>query len=140
MADASRPYLGRGWGFPPAFDGETLELRMVEEEVDIQESLFILLSTIRGERLMLPDYGAGLHARVFDGTDNTTLTYFKSQVADAILFFEPRIRLEEISIDARESVDGRLLVHLSYFIPSTNSRSNMVYPFYVREGTNLRVI
>ncbi len=140
MANASRPYLGRGWGFPPAFDRGTHELRMVEEEADIRESLFILLSTIRGERVMLPDYGAGLHARVFDRTDNTTLTYLKSQIADAILFFEPRIRLEEISIDAKESADGRLLVRLTYFIPSTNSRSNMVYPFYVREGTDLRII
>lgn len=140
MANASKPYLGRGWGFPPAFDRDTHELRMVEEEVDIRESLFILLSTVRGERVMLPDYGAGLHARVFDGTDKTTLTHLKSQVADAILFFEPRIRLEEISIDPKESVDGRLLIHLSYFIPATNSRSNMVYPFYRREGTDLRVI
>ena len=140
MANGRRPYLGRGWGFPPTFNRDDHEPRMVEDEVDIRESLFILLSTIRGERLMLPDYGAGLHARVFDGTDNTTLTYLKSQIADAILFFEPRIRLEEISIDATQSVDGQLLVRLSYFIPSTNSRSNAVFPFYATEGTNLRVI
>ena len=112
---------------------------MVDEEKDIRESLFILLSTLRGERVMVPEYGAGLEEQVFDRADTTTLTYLKSQVAEAILFFEPRIRTEAIVIDAGDQLDGRILIELSYRIKSTNSRSNMVFPFYAREGTDIRL-
>lgn len=110
---------------------------MVEAEQDIRESLVILLSTVRGERVMLPDYGLGLQLHVFDATDNTTLSHIRSQIEDAILYFEPRIKLENVSIDATEHLEGRLLVNIDYTIPSINSRSNMVFPFYFIEGTNI---
>jgi phage baseplate assembly protein W len=139
MINTDRPFLGRGWGFPPTFDGTTHEVGMVDEEQDIRESLFILLSTLRGERVMVPEYGAGLQEQVFDRADTTTLTYLKGQVAEAILFFEPRIRTEAIVIDAGHHLDGRILIELSYQIKSTNSRSNMVFPFYAREGTDIRL-
>lgn len=138
MEEIKKPFLGRGWGFPPTFDKVSNSVEMVEGEADINESLFLLISTIQGERVMLPDYGFGTQIHVFDGADNSMLTYLKGEIADAILHFEPRIRVEEISIDASQSVDGRLAIHLSYFIPSTNSRSNMVFPFYIAEGTNIR--
>lgn len=137
MALEDRRFLGRGWRFPPSFDRDSGEAAMVEAEQDIRESLFVLLSTVRGERLMLPDYGLGLQLRVFDGTDNTTLSHLRSQIEDAILYFEPRIKLESVSIDADEHLDGRLLVKIDYTIPSINSRSNMVFPFYFTEGTNI---
>ncbi len=137
MALENRRFLGRGWRFPPSFDWESGGVAMVEAERDIRESLFILMSTLRGERVMLPDYGLGLQLHVFDGTDNTTLSHLRNQIEDAILYFEPRIKLENVSIDAAEHLDGRLLVNIDYTIPSINSRSNMVFPFYFTEGTNI---
>ena len=99
MAAGDRRFLGRGWRFPPHFDRNSGEAEMVEAEQDIRESLFVLMSTIRGERVMLPDYGMGLQLRVFDGTDLGTLSQIRSQIADAILFYEPRIKVERIEID-----------------------------------------
>ena len=101
-------------------------------------SIAMCSSSIRGERLMLPDYGLGLHLHVFDATDTTTLSHIRSQIADAILFFEPRIKLEHIAIETTEHMDGRLLIKIDYAIPSINSRSNMVFPFYFGEGTSIR--
>ena len=110
---------------------------MVEAEEDIRESLSILLSTMRGERVMLPDYGFGLQLHVFDGTDTATLSQMRTQIADAILFFEPRIEVEQITFDTAEHIDGKLLIKIDYTIPSTNSRGNMVFPFYFGEGTHI---
>ena len=105
---------------------------------DIRESLTILMATLRGERMMRPNYGLGLQEHVFDPTDETTLGYFRSQIEEAILFYEPRIKVEAITIDTSEEVDGQLLIQIDYWVPTTNSRSNMVFPFYFREGTNIR--
>lgn len=140
-------FLGRGWGFPPRLDLDidadgtvqgNARTGMVADEDDIRESLSVLMSTIQGERLMLPEYGMGLQAHVFDPTDETSLGHLVDQIEHAILFFEPRIKVEEIDIDSDAAVDGCLIVRITYQIPAINSRANVVYPYYFREGTNIR--
>jgi len=149
MRRAAPKFLGRGWRFPPRFaadldscgrpEGEGV-LAMVDGDEDIRESLAILMATMRGERLMRPNYGLGLQEHVFDPTDETTLGYFRSQIEEAILFYEPRIKVEAITFDSSDNVEGRLLIQIEYRVPATNSRSNMVFPFYFREGTNIRAL
>ena len=137
MADADDAFLGRGWSFPPTFDAGAGTLEMVEAEEDIRQSLQILFSTIRGERVMLPLYGSALDSFVFAGMDNTLQTHMKSVIEDAILNFEPRIVLEAIDVHPDQHVDGMLKITLTYLIRQLNSRSNMVFPFYLAEGTNI---
>ena len=140
MVEDDRSFLGRGWGFPPRFDRISGGVEMVSADCDIRESLLILFSTIPGERVMLPEFGCDLHAYVFDGADNTTLSHIKSLIEDAILFFEPRIRLEEIRLGTERMLEGELQIILEYTVLTTNSRSNMVIPYYLTEGTNVRAI
>lgn len=136
MLDADKEFLGRGWSFPPTFDAASGNVAMVAAEEDIRQSLRILFSTIRGERVMLPLYGSALESFVFAGMDNTLQTHMKSVIEDAILNFEPRIVLEAIHVHPDQHVDGVLKVTLTYLIRQLNSRSNMVFPFYLKEGTN----
>lgn len=140
MVDDDRSFLGRGWAFPPRFDRVTGTVGMVSEDRDIRESLLILFSTSPGERVMLPEFGCSLHEHVFDGTDDTTLTNIKSLIFDAILFFEPRIKLEDIQFDTQRMPEGALQIILDYTVLTTNSRSNMVIPYYLSEGTNVRAL
>lgn len=140
MAKAPGSFLGRGWSFPPSFNLATREVAMVEDEADIRESLAVLLSTNRGERVLRPEFGFGLQAHVFDAADPTTITHIASKIEDAVLYFEPRIEVERVAIDAsRAAAEGVLTVDVAYRILATNSRSNMVFPFYFEEGTNVRV-
>ncbi len=129
-------FLGKGWAFPTAFDGETGSVEMVRELRDIKQSLFILMSTLPGERLMRPDYGCDLYAFVFENFNTTTKTRMRDVISSAILKFEPRVRVQDIEIktDVMESI---AYINIWYFVPKTNSRHNMVYPFYFHEGTNL---
>lgn len=140
MIGDDRSFLGRGWAFPPRFDPVKGDVEMVSEDVDIRESLLILFSTMPGERVMVPEFGCELHTHVFDGSDNTTLTHIKSLIADAILFFEPRIKLDEVQLDTGRMPEGVLQIILDYTVLTTNSRSNMVIPYYLTEGTNVRAI
>jgi len=133
-----KTFLGIGWKFPPSFDKSTGSIMLVSEEEDIKESLYVLMSTKPGERIMLPDFGCDLHKMVFESIDTTVLTQIKSMIQRSILFFEPRIILNDISVRMDENEDGRLLIELFYTIRKTNKRSNMVYPYYIIEGNEAR--
>jgi phage baseplate assembly protein W len=132
-----RSFLGRGWKFPPEFDRHVKDVKMVSEDDDIRESLRILLLTSPGERLMHPTYGCGLKQMVFESVDESVITEIRDKVQRAILFFEPRITVEGIDVAVEDPLSGVLLIQLRYIVRSTNSRSNMVYPFHVLEGTNI---
>ncbi len=128
-------FLGRGWGFPPEFSKDSKSVKLIEDEEDIKSSLEILLSTRLGERIMVPDYGCNLDELLFKPLNLTLKTYVVDLIKKAILYHEPRIDVNKIAIDPINELNGELLIKLDYTIRSTNSRKNMVFPFYKTEGS-----
>ena len=110
-----------------------------DEDEDVKESLRILIATTPGERVMNPAYGCRLKSMMFDVIDEGTITEIKDIVERAVLFFEPRISLISIDVDTENVYEGMLNLQLNYQIRGTNSRSNVVYPFYFNEGTHVRI-
>jgi len=133
-----RSFLGTGWAFPPEFNRHSRAATMVSEDEDIRESLRILLATTPGERIMQPAYGCELKKLVFDNISTSSLTEIKDAVERAVVFLEPRIILNGITVDTEKINDGLIRILVDYTIRVTNTRSNMVYPFYFREGTDVR--
>jgi len=127
-------FLGTGWSFPPAFDKTSGTVKMVSNEEDIAQSLQILLSTRPGERVMLPQYGCNLGVFMFESITTTLVAYVKELIQTAILYFEPRINLDLITINTDSIVEGVILIELEYTIRASNSRFNLVYPFYLNES------
>lgn len=128
-------FLGRGWSFPPRFDTRGQQLTMVSEVEDIEESLRILMATTPGERVMQPAYGCGLRRYLFEAMNEQTLTAMKDAIRKAILFFEPRIRLNRIEVRVPDPLEGRLELLLDYSVRTTNTRHNLVYPLYLHQAT-----
>ncbi len=131
-------FLGTGWSFPPEFNKSSRTARMVSSEEDIMQSIWLILSTRKGERLINPDFGCGIHDLVFEEIDTGITFQVKDQVRMAILYFEPRIDLHDIEVKIDQQLVGRINIHLNFTIKTVNKRSNMVYPFYFLEGTDLR--
>jgi phage baseplate assembly protein W len=131
-------FLGTGWAFPPTFAKTSGTVKMVSAEDDINSSLEILLSTGLGERLMQPTYGCDLKRLLFEPLDTGLKAYIKDLIKTATLYHEARIRLDDISLHARPE-KGVLEITLQYTISATNSRYNFVYPFYLKEGTNINL-
>ena len=134
---SGKSFLGTGWGFPPTFGRDTLQVGMLSDEADIQSSLEILLSTRQGERIMLHKYGCNLDEMVFEPMTTTFKTYIKDMIQTAILYYEPRIDVKKISLDETRDVEGVIVIIIEYVVRSTNSRYNFVYPFYKNEGTQV---
>ncbi|MBK6265144.1 GPW/gp25 family protein [Marivirga sp. S37H4] len=130
-------FLGRGWAFPPAFDAKSKKSVMAEEEEDIRQSLFIIISTTPGERIMNPKFGCDLISSVFDNIDSLAVNRMKDLIRTAILNYEPRITLHEVIIDTSQSFEGVVHITMEYTIRKINVRTNIVYPFYLKEGTNV---
>jgi len=133
----NRNFLGNGWAFPPVFERTTKNAVMVTTEEDIRESLRILLGTAPGERVMHPSYGCGLNRMVFESVNESTITEIKDIIQKAILHFEVRITLEDIYVDATSAYEGILKIGLEYTVRTTNTRMNVVFPFYLDEGPGL---
>ena len=110
---------------------------MVQREQDIVESLRILFVTRKGERVMHPDFGCSLHDLVFEPMDSHTTNAIQQAIRQAILFFEARIDVDEVTVETADWLEGRLAVKLVYTVRATNSRHNVVFPFYFAEGTLL---
>ena len=135
MARDDPGFLGRGWSFPPSFDAFTGTATLVTADDDIHQSLRILFETRPGERVMHPTFGCRIHDYLFDPMNAATMRKMETAIAQAILFFEARITLNEIDVHIANAEEGRLLIDLTYTIRQTNARSNVVFPFYIREGT-----
>ena len=136
MADTNS-FLGTGWSFPPAFDAIRGEVKMLHDEEDIRSSLHILLTTRMGERVMQPTYGCNLDELLFASLTTTFKSSIKDLVQTAILYHEPRIRLNSIELDDSRDLEGVILIVIDYTVRTTNTRFNYVFPYYKNEGTDI---
>ncbi|MDX1909696.1 MAG: GPW/gp25 family protein [Bacteroidia bacterium] len=129
-------FIGRGWSFPPTFRKETGGVDMLEGKDDIQSSIEILLSTLPGERVMRPDYGAGMEQLIFEPFNLTLRTYLEKLVERAILAHESRVILDQVNLDAVPE-EGLVRIQIAYTVAGTNTRNNFVFPYYLSEGTEI---
>ena len=129
----TKEFLGAGWRFPVK-TGAGGAVALSSAEDNIRESVRVILGTAKGERVMRPDFGCGIHTRVFSVINTTTLGIVENEVKEALVLWEPRIEVLGVSASSREAAQGRLLVEIDYRVRSTNTRFNLVYPFYLKEN------
>lgn len=127
-------FLGTGWSFPPILTDTGIQLSRYEQ--DIRESLHVLFSTAPGERVNRYDYGCPLRRYAFEPLTTQLLVRMRNEISRAVTLYEPRIALEDVSFKEQLQKDV-LLVRLTYTVMRTNNRHNMVYPFYLNEGTSI---
>ncbi|HJH62242.1 MAG TPA: GPW/gp25 family protein [Firmicutes bacterium] len=130
-----RRFLGQGVKFPLQVDPRTGKFAMVSQEEDIREAVGIILNTMRGERVMRPEFGSSVMDYVFAPSSTTSRQSMASAVQEQLQYQEPRIMDVEVKCRESNQFTGALVMEVAYTIRSTNSRYNHVYPFYVTEGS-----
>lgn len=131
----NKAFLGRGWKFPVSFSKTGKQVLLSEFENDVRESLILLLSTTLGERIMRPGYGTIIRDMLFEPLDTTTATLIGEQVKKAILINEPRVFVDRVEA-TQESLQGKIELSIDYTIIASNTRQNLVFPFYITEATH----
>jgi phage baseplate assembly protein W len=137
MPQRSAPFLGVGWGFPvarvPSGDAADGHQRLAQARYDdsVRQGVLLVLSTAKGERLMRPGFGCAIHELLFAPNDATTRGMAESAVRDALRQWEPRIELLRVTAEARGAQHELLEVSVDYRVAKTDSRFNLVFPFYL---------
>ncbi|MES2004840.1 MAG: GPW/gp25 family protein [Bacteroidota bacterium] len=137
MKNELNSFLGTGWSFPPVFNRFTNSVQMVSELEDIVQSIHLILETYPGERIMQPEFGCYLKKLVFEKIDDSLVVSINETIAKALLHFEPRIRFVNAELLDRDDMAGLIRLQINFTVIITNTRHNIVYPFYFTEGTNV---
>lgn len=130
-----KEFQGAGWKFPAKPDDVLGKIVSSSGEENIRESMWIILSTARGERMMRPEFGCGIHDLVFATINVGTIRLIEANVQEALTFFEPRIDVINVNVSDKEATQGKLLINIDYKIRITNNEFNLVFPFYLTEGS-----
>ena len=130
----AREHLGTGFRFPVRI-GPRGGFAFARGEADVEEAIWILLGTAPGERVMRPGFGCGIHDLVFAPQSAATFGAVAAAVRRALTRYEPRVDVEEVRVEAAPGEPEKLLLRVDYRVRATNASHNLVYPFYVREGT-----
>jgi phage baseplate assembly protein W len=127
----AREFLGSGWAFPVDLAADATIVPASEED-KVRQSIELVLRTAPGERPMRPDFGCGIHELVFEAVGNAMIGRVIAAVSSALATWEPRIDVLDVSAQQDSDDPTRLLIEIDYRIRSTNSRFNLVFPFYVQ--------
>lgn len=126
-------FLGKGWSFPILPTAEHW-IRFRGGEAKIQESIWIILSTAPGERIMLPEFGCGIHEYVFQPNTAALRGVVRERVREALVRHEPRIDIVDVTIQTNADDGNRLDIAIDYRVRANNSYYNLVYPLFLSEG------
>jgi len=129
----AKPFLGKGWGFPLKVDTNG-SIDKADYEDSVRQSIWIILGTAKGERVMRPDFGCGIYDLVFEVNSPSTAGKVAQAIRQALLLFEPRVDVLDIQVQAADGGEV-LLISIDYQVRTTNNVFNLVYPFYLERST-----
>ena len=129
----AKEFLGKGWRFPVGVSADR-RIALSEYEQDIKEAIRIILGTSKGERVMRPEFGCGIHDYVFATINTSNLMLIEDSVREALTVWEYRIDLIGVKVHTENAAEGKLAISIDYRVKTTNNRFNLVYPFYLKEG------
>lgn len=131
-----REFLGTGWAYPVTIRNDLGLIQDSSYETDIAQSIRIILGTAKGERVMRPDFGCGIHDLAFSVVNTQVMAQIETTVREALRTYEARIEVRRVTVGTRHLDAGRLDVEIDYEIRATNQPGNIVYPFYVQEAAS----
>ena len=130
---SSKSFLGTGMKFPPQIDPGTGRFSLSSGAQSVRESVYLILMTQRGERWLEPEFGSRILSYTFLDISPTTVTLLTNELRALLLEQEPRISDVQVELDP-ETREGCLIFNLSYTITETNTRDNLVFPYYLNPG------
>ncbi len=125
-------FLGRGWKYPVSI--ENGRIAFSEGEESIKESIRIILGTIKGERIMRPDFGCAINELAFSINNSQTAALVAFHIREALMKWEQRIEVLDVNAYPESEEDNKLNIYIDYMIKTTNTKNNLVYPFYIERS------
>lgn len=128
----SRGFLGSGVAFPLRVTARG-GIETASEERLVQQSIWVILSTAKGEMQRNPRFGCGIHDLVFTNNIPANRAQIAHQVRAALLEWERRIDLVDVRVEQGET-PNQLLIGIDYRLRANHAYGNLVYPFHLFDG------
>lgn len=122
--------IGQGWAFPPRLSDRN-RMSTVSDEMAIRRSIYIIINTVPGERVMRPDFGCEIHSLIFMPANDQTAAIAERYVREALTRWEPRINLKEVTVTPGATELGELFIRVTYEVKATYDLHSLVYPYYL---------
>jgi len=132
MTTTFRELIGRGWAFPITLDSRGA-VALTNDENELVQAIYIILSTAPGERVMRPDFGCRIHEYIFAPANSSTAAAVEQVVRAALERWEPRIILTEVTVTPSPETYGMLMIELNFTVKATREETSLVYPFYLMQ-------
>lgn len=126
-------FLGTGMKFPPQIDPATGRFMTVSGNQVVKEALYLVLMTQLTERIARPDFGSDIMSYTFMDTGTTMMSIFQRNITETILAHEPRIADLDVQMEYNDA-QGAIIINIDYIVAETNTRDNLVFPFYLDRG------
>jgi phage baseplate assembly protein W len=127
---AFKELVGSGWGFPVQLDARG-EVALTNDDNEIHQAIYIILSTAKGERVMRPEFGCGIHDYIFAPSNNITAAAVEVEVREALERWEPRINVKTVKAIPSNASIGTMMIEIEYEVKSMNDQRSLVFPFYL---------
>lgn len=125
-------FLGTGWAHPVTGTGAGPQWSSGADK--IRQGIWLVLSTARGERVMLPEFGCGIHDLVFSANTAGLRGLVAAEVRDALTRWEPRVDVLDVRVETPADARNRVVISIACRIRENNAALNLVYPFFLDEG------
>jgi phage baseplate assembly protein W len=116
--------FGQGVAFPPRLDAEGRLAWSVGQQ-SVLEAIRVILTTEPGERLMLPEFGAGLRGFLFEPNVAATHRLIEERIQFALRRWEPRIAVETITVRPQPDDPTKAVVTIRYVLVATQARAGI---------------
>lgn len=126
--------IGSRWAFPPSLSDRN-QFGLVEDHVAIRQSIFVIIYTVPGERVMRPEFGCEIHSLIFWPANYQTAALAERYVREALDRWEPRINLHEVEVTPGGSGYGELFIKIAYELKGQHDPRSLVFPYYLNPQT-----
>lgn len=123
-------FIGSRLAFPFQL-GDRNQIALVSGDLAIRQSIYIIVYTVPGERVMHPDFGCEIHSLIFDPVNEETAVVAERYVREALLRWEPRITVQEVKVTPGDTELGEMSIHVTYQIKGQYEPRSLVFPYYL---------
>jgi uncharacterized protein len=118
--------LGQGLGQPLAPDAQGRPDK-------VRQSIFTILDTEPGERVMRPSFGCGLRRYLMQPNNPATRASMASDITQALSTWEPRVKVTEVAVNPTDD-RAMVLIEIRYAHVLDGRQDMLVYPFYLEQA------
>ena len=129
----NREFVGQGLNWPLQLNSQG-SIALAQGQMEIEQSIRIILETIPGERVMRPEFGCRVWELMFAPRNAATEAQLIEYVQEALRVWEPRIDVTAVDIARNTSYDDSvILTDIRYVVKNTHDERSIVYPFYIMD-------